>query len=82
MHRLTISIPEELAASLAREARRRDVSVSAVAREALGSHLHLVVSTEGRRKLPFAAIGSSGESDVASNVESILAEEWNPDRDR
>lgn len=82
MHRLTISIPEELAASLAREARRRDVSVSAVAREALGNHLHLVISTEGRRKLPFAAIGSSGASDVSDKIESLLAEEWDPDRDR
>ena len=82
MHRLTISIPEEMAATLAREARRRDVSVSAVAREALGSHLHLVVSAEGRRKLPFAAIGSSDESEVASNIESLLDEEWDPDRDR
>jgi len=71
-----------MAAILAREARRRDVSVSAVAREALGSHLHLIVSVDGRRKLPFAAIGSSGESDVASNIESLLDEEWDPDRDR
>jgi hypothetical protein len=80
MHRLTISIPEEMAATLAREARRRGVSVSAVTREALGSHFHLVVEPNGRRTLPFAAIGNAPES--ARDMEELMAKEWDPDRDR
>lgn len=80
MHRLTIRLPEEMAESLAREARVREVSVSAVAREAIGSHLRRAAASDARRALPFAALGASDETDVASRIETILASEWNRPR--
>jgi predicted transcriptional regulator len=79
MKRTTISLPDELATALQREARRRRVSVSEVARQALSEHLGL----DGRKRhLPFVALGRSGYSDTAERMEEILAEEWDPYSDR
>jgi hypothetical protein len=50
------------------------MSVSAVAREALAAQLG--VSTGGPRELPFAALGSSGHTSTARNMEEILHQEW------
>jgi len=80
MKRITISLPDELATVLQREARRRRVSVSEVVRKALGSHFGLV--DDRPRHLPFVGIGRSGQPDIAERIEEILAEEWNPSRDR
>jgi Arc/MetJ-type ribon-helix-helix transcriptional regulator len=80
MKRTTISLPEELATAVEREARRRRVSVSEIARRALAAHLGMDGSK--RRRLPFAALGSSGQPDVAERIEEILAEEWDPYSDR
>src|SRR5579884_1835150 len=41
MKRTTVTIPDELAAALEREARRRRVPVSQITREALAAHLRL-----------------------------------------
>ncbi|MBI4305394.1 MAG: CopG family transcriptional regulator [Chloroflexi bacterium] len=80
MKRTTISLPDNLAAALDREARRRGVPVSQVAREAIEARLG---QTAGRpRKLPFAALGRSGHHSTARNLEKILQAEWAVDRDR
>ncbi len=73
MKRTTIALPDELAAALEREARRRRVSASHIAREALAAHLGL---GERRRHLPFAALGASGHRTTARDLEDILAAEW------
>jgi Arc/MetJ-type ribon-helix-helix transcriptional regulator len=81
MKRTTISLPDDLAQSLRREARRRDVSASEVTREALQTHLGL--EPGHRRKLPFAALGRSGHASTARDMEELLEHEWNDDpRDR
>jgi Arc/MetJ-type ribon-helix-helix transcriptional regulator len=74
MFRTTITLPEELAAILTREAKRRDSSVSAIVRDAVESFLGLT-GTKPRR-LPFAALGRSGHRHTARDAEKILAREW------
>ncbi len=81
MHaRITISLPEELAEVLTREAKRRGESVSAFVREALESYLH--GAEPGPRELSFVAAGKSGKKHTARNAEDILAREWSRDRRR
>lgn len=80
MTRTTISLPDDLAAALHREARRRGVSVSQLAREAIEERLGRTPGA--RRELPFAALGRSGHRSTARDVEEILQKEWNVDRDR
>ena len=71
MKRTTISLPEDLAAALGREARRRRVPVSQIAREAIEARLG--GQEEGPREIPFAAIGASeGPGDVAENFDEYL----------
>jgi hypothetical protein len=72
MKRTTISLPDDLFAAVDREARRRRVPVSQVAREALGAHL----GRSATRSLPFAALGRSGHHTTARDAESILESEW------
>jgi hypothetical protein len=74
MQRTTLSLSDDLSQALAREARRRSVSVSAVAREALAKQLG--ISTEGPRELPFAALGASSHSSTARDMEELLRQEW------
>lgn len=80
MKRTTVALPDELAAAIAREARRRRVSVSQIAREAFEAHLGL--NGDRPRKLPFAALGGSGHHTTARDFEDVLAAEWTDDRDR
>jgi hypothetical protein len=79
MKRTTITLPEELAGALEREARRRRVSVSQVTREALAAQLGLAGEA---RSLPFAALGASGHRSTARDLEDILAAEWTRARRR
>jgi len=79
MTRITISLPEELASAVVREASRRRTSVSQVAREALEARLGRV---DEPRELPFASLGRSGHTTTARDIDAILAEEWGADRDR
>ncbi|TME98888.1 MAG: CopG family transcriptional regulator [Chloroflexi bacterium] len=74
MKRTTISLPEDLAGILEREARRRRTSVSEVVRIALASHFEL----DKPRELPFANLYSSGHTQDAANLEELLATEWGP----
>jgi Arc/MetJ-type ribon-helix-helix transcriptional regulator len=73
MTRTTISLPDDLAAMLAREARRLDASVSEVVRQALARHLGGDQTGAGPG---FIAIGRSGKKRTARNAEEILAREW------
>lgn len=85
MHRITVSLPDEVVAAVQREARRSGKSVSAVTRDAICSHLHLVVDPGQTRSFGIIGIGQSDPREggkVASRVDEILAEEWTLDRDR
>ena len=75
MKRTTLSLPDDLAQALAREAKRRSTSVSAVARDALAEHLHLVPGNA--RPVPFAGLGRSGHKTTARDMERLLEREWN-----
>jgi len=76
MKRTTISLPDELARALAREARRRNRPVSEIARDALARYLGLADGES--RELPFAALGHSGHRDTARRMEELLARDWTP----
>ena len=82
MKRTTISLPDDLAAALEREAARRRVPVSQVAREAIEDRLGM--TGDGPRELPFANLGASGLPGIDDNDESYLREHWPDaiDRDR
>jgi hypothetical protein len=79
MKRTTISLPDDLAAALAREARRLRVPVSQLAREGLQMRLGRMPGAV--RELPFAALGRSGHTTTARDAEKILAADWDA-RDR
>jgi hypothetical protein len=74
MKRTTLSLPNDMADALTREAHRRRTSASAIARDALAGHLRLA-PTEAR-PLPFAAVGHSGRRSTARDMEDLLAREW------
>jgi len=77
MKRTTVSLPDDLAQALDREARRRGASASEITREALQARLGL---EPGRtRELPFAALGRSGHASTARDMEELLEQEWNDD---
>jgi Arc/MetJ-type ribon-helix-helix transcriptional regulator len=80
MRRTTISLPDDLADAVEREARRRRTSVSNVVREAVTAQF----AREQPRRLTFAAVGRSGTRGTAGDAEQILAREWPDaiDRDR
>jgi len=78
MKRATISLPDDLAQDMAREAQRRRVSLSAVARDALREHLN----GPSDRGLSFIGVGRSGRRDTARRAEEILAREWGDARGR
>jgi predicted transcriptional regulator len=74
MKRTTVSLPDDLAQSLSREARRRDVSASQLTREALRAHLGLQPGHP--RTLAFAALGRSGHANTARDMEELLEQAW------
>jgi hypothetical protein len=80
MRRTTISLPDGVADALAREARRRGIPVSQVAREAIEARLR--IGGADRREIPFAALGRSGHHSTARDLDDILKAEWAVDRDR
>ena len=81
MRRTTISLPEELADALEREARRRALPASAIARDALRVYLGVGRAGE-QRELPFAALGHSGKRTTARDMEELLEREWTSDARR
>jgi Ribbon-helix-helix protein, copG family len=69
MKRTTISLPDDVAAALEREARRRRVPVSQVAREAIEARLGW--DEGGPRAIPFEAIGdSAGGANLSEYIDS------------
>ncbi len=80
MKRTTVSLPDDLAMVLAREARRRNVPVSEVTRDALIRHLGL--AADELRALPYAALGRSGHHNTARDMEELLAREWDDEARR
>jgi metal-responsive CopG/Arc/MetJ family transcriptional regulator len=74
MKRTTITMPDDLAGIVEREAQRRRISVSELARDALREHVG--ANPDAPRVLPFAGIGSSGTRHTARDAEEILAREW------
>lgn len=74
MMRTTVTLPDELGRLLRHEAKRRDTSVSEVARQALIAHFGL--GSNIPRRISFAGLGDSGHTDLAGRMEEILAEEW------
>jgi metal-responsive CopG/Arc/MetJ family transcriptional regulator len=73
MTRVTISVSDELAARLQREARRRGASVSELVRRAVEAE---IAGGRPEGDLPFAAVGRSGARHTARDAETILASEW------
>ena len=78
MKRTTVKVPDDLDARLRHEAERRGSTVSEVTREALEAYL----APRSRRRLSFAASGSSGRRDISKRIEEILREEWGRRRTR
>ena len=78
MTRTTVSLPDDLATLLAREARRRETSVSDIVRRAVETFL----GASGEKPLPFAALGRSGRRHTARDAEKILTAEWGNARRR
>lgn len=78
MRRTTISLPDELADALEREARRRSLPASAIARDALSEYLGIGRAGE-LRELPFAAVGRSGQQTTGRDMEELLEREWDRD---
>jgi ribbon-helix-helix CopG family protein len=76
MKRITISLPEDLAAALERESRREGTSVSEIARKAIEARLRPFPVVDGKRQIPFIGIGRSGHTDISERIDEILAEEW------
>jgi Arc/MetJ-type ribon-helix-helix transcriptional regulator len=77
MKRTTITLSDELASALGREARRRDKSASEIAREALAKHLG--VEPGQPRRLPWAGLGRSGRPNTARDMEALIEREWDDD---
>jgi hypothetical protein len=69
MRRITISLPDDVATALEREARRRRVPVSQVAREAIEARLGW--NEEGPRDIPFIGVAASqGPGDLSAYVDT------------
>lgn len=79
MKRTTLSLPDELATLIEREARRRETSVSEIVRRALVRYFER--DKLGPREIPFANLGASGFSTTARDHEAVLREEWGRARD-
>lgn len=75
MMRTTITLPDDLALEVKREAQRRRVSIGTVAREALRAHVDATAAPT------FIGIGASGQRKIARNAEQIIASEWGDSRD-
>ena len=71
--RTTVKLDDEVDARLRHEAERRGITMSALVREAIESHLGV---GGGRRRLLSAGAGSSDRTDISERIEEILASEW------
>lgn len=78
MKRTTIMLPDDTAARLAREARRRGVSVAAVVRDAVERH----VPAQPPQPLAFFAVGEGGPADASERVDEIVGKALRKQADR
>jgi hypothetical protein len=77
MKRITISMPDDLAAALERKAHSERKSVSEIARLAIEARVRTLPIVDGKRVLPFAGLGrSKGDGNIARDMEEIMAKEW------
>lgn len=74
--RTTITLSDELARDVKREAERRRTSISKIACEALREHIDSTAATPPS----FIGVGKSGQRDTARRAEEILAREWSDAR--
>lgn len=74
MKRMTITLPDELAAAIDQERRRQDTSASAIVRTALDTYL--VTNRQGAIRAIFN-LGKTGTGEsVAARAEEILAADY------
>ncbi len=73
MKRITISLPDEIAARVEREARRDQTSVSEIVRRNLTSRFG-ISRDAAKRHIPFAGLFASGHTDTAERHDEILAD--------
>ncbi len=78
MKRTTITLSDELASLVAREARRRRTSVSDVVRTSLARDLR----GEGRRDIPWAGLCEDDTLPPASEIDKALDAGWSDELDR
>ncbi len=74
MKRITVSLPDDLADTIARESRIRRKSVSEIVRKSLSKDFEADESQP--RKVPFVGIGASGRKWDARNLDDELARTW------
>lgn len=71
MKRTTVMLPDDVAARLRYEARRRGESTAALVREAVEQYLP---ANGGRRTLSFFALGDAGIPDASERVDEIVGD--------
>jgi len=82
MKRTSILLPDDLAALLEHERRRRDVPAATIVREALAEYLTNGRGASGERRFSFIGIGRSGQEGkpgIAASMEELLGREWSGD---
>ena len=81
MRRTTVLLPDDLAALVDQERRRRDVSTAEIIREALQQYL---TSGQDETKFAFFGVGRSTQGRrrpaASERVDEVLADEWTYDR--
>ncbi len=75
MKRTTVSLPDDLAALVDREATRRGTSVSEIVRISLSEQLR----GDKRRKVPWAGLVDDRDVAPAAELEKSLSESWADD---
>ena len=70
MKRTTVMLPDDIAARLKHESRRRGVSVAEIVREAVEQHL---LPAGKRRMLSLVAIGEGGPPDASERIEEHVS---------
>ena len=71
MKKITVEIPDELAAWLHHEAQCREITVPELVRDAIVHH-----RSRGPIILRAAGAGTSGETDISQRIEELIAAEW------
>ncbi|MFQ5742442.1 MAG: CopG family transcriptional regulator [Acidobacteriota bacterium] len=78
MKRTTITLPDELAEFVSREAHRRQTSVSALVRDLIARGLAL----DSPREIPWAGLFEDPEMVPAARIDDELGQHWADDIDR